>query len=175
MANSTVKVDRPVNVQPNHLPATIEVMIGWGDGQTGSVKIPQTGTRSDKNNISFAGGVRKGLRFLGEPRTVLESLALFANDQAMTKAAAGVHLSSPRLDRATGNPRPNTGGNLTVCHTTIIDLPSLNGETIAYQVQVYVTYLGEEKGYNLSVKGIVRPVNVGGPVVVGELTGLTID
>jgi hypothetical protein len=170
-------IDRKVNVQPNHLPATIVLAI-VGNDVDGSIKVPQSENLSAKGNINFAGGIRKGLRIEGDPATVLGSLVLSANDTVLSVSAAGVHTSSPRLygpsNPLAGKPIPNTGGNLTVCHTGIVDLPSTTGEPVAYTVQVFVTYLGDEKGYNVKTSAFIRPVNVGGPIVVGEVSGLTI-
>jgi hypothetical protein len=170
---AAVTDSRQANVQPNHLPSAINLTIEW-DGGAGTMAIPQGDKLSAKGNISFTGGVRKGLRFAGDPATVLRSLVLGVEGVTMSQSAADVHLSSPRLDKA-GKAIANTGNNLTVCHTGIFPVLSTTGDSIAYQAQVYVTYLGEVKGYALSVRSFIRPTTVSGPVLVGEFSGLTVS
>jgi hypothetical protein len=166
MAATATKV-RKANVQPNHLPASVALSVVLDGTTIGAIGIEQGQTLSEKGNVVYAAGIKKGLRLPGDNvSTTLKALTFEIDETALN--AGEVHLSAPRVSKSG---RSSGGGNLTVCHTATIKLT----DEVSYTFQVFCTYLGEEKGYNLSIKGFPRPVNTGGPQVVGEVVGLTIS
>lgn len=178
MARNTRTIRTP-NVQPNALPAVIELVLALGRKTPhglitvltlGSIEIPQGENLSEAGNVLYVGGVRQGLvldkagkdpavDILGGLRL---SLAGFDEPVELKMASTGVHQSK--------------AGNDTVC---FMGTAPFSGEgQRPYTVQVYVTHLGEKDGvdrhYNLSVKAFPKPQNVGrsGPQVVGDIKGL---
>lgn len=150
---------RKPNLQPNRLAETISLVISFAGKAMATLAIPQNGKLSDKGNITFRGGIRKGWKLEGDPMTALGNVALSANGTALGVSSAGVHKSQ------------SAAGNLTVFHSAVVEIANSEGEPERYMVQVYVTNRVKHGDYNLSVSAF--PFNaiggVAGPAVVGEL------
>lgn len=159
MGAATKKTDtRKPNNQPNHLGATIALGIILAGVKLGELLIPQGDKLSDKGNITFSGGIRKGWKLVGDnPSAVLAQLSFTANGEALKASQHGVHASEK--------------GNPTVCHTAVVSLASTSGEPISYMVQVYPTFSVAKGSYNLSMRAFPVALGVSGPQVVGEIVG----
>ncbi len=180
MAASPAQTARKANVQPNTFPAIIRAIIAYLGEVMGHIDVPQKDLLSEKGNVVFEGGIRRGLRLPGEGEVIDDkfvrgpafnaaaALAQVAfNVDGVLLKAGEVHTSSPKR-RADGT--TYGGGNPTVCHTGTITVT----DGVKYRVMVFLTDLGAEKGFNLKVQSFMQPVNVGGPVVTGTVVGLLV-
>ncbi len=160
VATSKKQDTRKPNLHTSGLPERLVLAIIVAGVKLGEVLIPQGDKLSEKGNVTFSGGIRKGWKLAGEPLTVLNSIAFAINGQVLKMAGSGVHSSEK--------------GNPTVCHTGVVQLPLEGngaGEPISYMVQVYPTFSNAKGSYNLSVRAFPVALNVGGPQVVGEIVG----
>lgn len=188
---ATRSKDRKVNVQPNHLPAAIQVEVlrvetdskgnVVAEDTLGVFACPQNEFISANGNIFFLGGIKEGWVLEGEDaEEVLASLRFRIDGEDLN--VGDVHVSEPRVYGSTspnaGKVIPNTGGNPTVTHTKVTTVPSTkdeSGEDLT--VMVTATRLvrpdkktGEDRHYSLSIKGLPRAITVRGPQVVGSHT-----
>lgn len=162
---------RKPNLHTSGLPERLALAIFLAGVKLGEVLIPQGDKLSEKGNVTYSGGIRKGWtlgtinpEFSDAERAAfimdtLRSLGFAINGQTLNVAGTGVH--------------PSEKGNPTVCHTGVVQLPvEGNGsEPVSYMVQVYPTFSNAKGNYNLSVRAFPLAINVGGPQVVGEIVG----
>jgi len=158
MAAATKKQDtRKPNLHKSGLPETIALAIIVAGTKLGELLIPQGDKLSEKGNVTFSGGIRKGWKLAGDPLQVLASIGFTVNGDTMKASGQGVHASEK--------------GNPTVCHTAVTALAVKGGEPISYMVQVYPTFSVSKGSYNLSVRAFPVALGVAGPQVVGEIVG----
>jgi hypothetical protein len=149
---------RKPNLRPNRLAETISVVISFASKVMVTLAVPQGEKLSEKGNITFQGGIRKGWRLPGSPVEALSALAFEVNGVSLNRSASGVH--------------PSDAGNTTVFHSAVIEIENSEGEPEPYRVQVYATHRTKQGDYNLKVSAFphVVPKGISGPQVTGELT-----
>lgn len=153
------RTQRTPNIQPNAFPATIELAVLLDGTQIGAIAVPQGDNLSEKGNVVYRAAIPKGWQLPGEGHEALSSLTFVVNGVQAKVASSGVHLS-------------RKGGNPTVGH--FVRLPLGEGdEATDFQVQVYATYLGEAKGFNLGFTAWPAP-EARQSTVIGEITGLEV-
>lgn len=173
---NAVENSKLVNTGQSGLPETLNIGILLSGEELGSIAVPQAEFLSDKGNVTYRGGIRKGWKLPGEAIEALSALAVTVDGIEASQHASGVHLSSPRIHRKgpkAGSPIAGTGGNPTVGFTAVVPLTA-GDETKDYMVQVYATRI-KDGSYNLSVKGFPQGIAPVGPQVVGEVSGLFVE
>ncbi len=166
------KQQRVPNTQPNHLPATLNVTINQHGKAIGLVEMPQVENLSAAGNRWYFAAIKQGWHLFDNPETAIEGLGFELLGSTFKLSESGVHLSAPRVSRA-GVVVPNSGGNLCVTHTAVVDVPTTDGPK-PFTVMATVTYLGEEKAFALNLKGLPRVNQPKAAQVVGVFSGLTI-
>lgn len=129
------------------LPKTLSVIVNGSP-------LELQGKPSKKGNTWYSAS---GLvpEITSDPEAALGAVSASFNGEALK--AGEVHTSAPRLYSA-GHPKagqkvPGTGGNLTVTHSTQVEL---DGQP--FTLMVTVTYI-TDKGFRISAKAMPRPAS----------------
>lgn len=147
---------RALNVQPNHHPAQVQVIVSLDGEEIGPIGIPQGAKLSDKGNVTYSGGIKKGWELEGEPNATLRALSFTVDGVELHPGAAGVHLSQ--------------AGNPTVCQVGVVPLPIAGGEARRYFFQLYATYSVKKGAYSLKIQAWPAPSAVAGPAIAPGTT-----
>jgi hypothetical protein len=180
MSTTTTKAQRlPRTTQGVDLVPAIAIEISFDGTVLGSIEAPQEDFLSKGGNVLYNGRISRGWMLPGTPEEALNALSFKANGVEMKRSEKGVNLTAPRTDR-NGKVIPNSGGELLVSHSTILNCSTVEGEVAEFMVNVHAKKIkalrkGEDQGFQLRVQGFPKGVGrVGGPQIVGSFDGLTV-
>lgn len=152
---------RPLNIQPNEMPAAVTATVLIDGEQQFTLDIDQADKRSEKGNVGYKAEIQ-GWVLEGNHVDTLKAITVLVNGVQLKMSDAGVHDSQHE--------------NPTTFRSATIVLPVNGGEPRRYVAKSYVTFSVAKKTptYSLTVTVYAAPTSSQGERP-GHVTGARIN